>query len=81
MRQEMPDAIATLTAEIDALRQVLANLIAGMCKRCAKGDALEIEPSTGHYTHTLGGNFCSASFIHLEIAALQQSAPNPEKEM
>jgi len=70
--------IAQLEAERDALRQVLTNLIAGMCKQCAKGLGLKIEPSTGHYTHSLGGNYCSASFIHHEMAALAQTSPKEQ---
>jgi predicted nucleic acid-binding Zn-ribbon protein len=74
-RQES-DTFSAKCDSMTGLQTVLDNLIAGMCRRCAKGDALQIEPSTGHYTHTLGGNFCSASFIHIEIAAQKARTDN-----
>jgi hypothetical protein len=51
-------------AALEALQRRIKTYIGAECKRCKDGDELFIEPSTGFYTHTLGGNYCSAHKVH-----------------
>jgi len=68
---DWPDAVAD---EVTALREQvkrlselearIQTLVGTECQRCERGDELFIEPSTRFYTHTLGGNYCSAHTLH-----------------
>lgn len=49
---------------LDILQRRIDTLIGVTCKRCEAGDKLFVEPDTGFYTHTLGGNYCSAHKLH-----------------
>lgn len=51
-------------AALDVLQRRIDTLIGVTCKRCEAGDKLFVEPDTGFYTHTLGGNYCSAHKLH-----------------
>jgi hypothetical protein len=53
----LEDTLQIQTARIDTL-------IKATCERCERGDALYVEPSTGRYTHCLGGNYCGAHRLH-----------------
>ena len=53
-----------LRAENAVLKERIKTAINAACERCKRGDALFMEPSTGFYTHTLGGNYCSAHRYH-----------------
>ncbi len=46
------------------LESRIETLIGTECSRCERGDDLFVEPETGFYTHTLGGNYCSAHRLH-----------------
>lgn len=51
----------------EALREIrcrIETMIGTVCKRCERGDQLFVEPSTGNYTHSLGGNYCDAHTFH-----------------
>lgn len=71
------ERIAALDAKVEQLEKIKASVVAAVtstCERCKHGDMLFIEPSTGRYTHTLGGNFCSADGLHKILAT-----PIPER--
>lgn len=55
--QELEEALRELKCRIETL-------IGTVCKRCERGDPLFVEPSTGHCTHSLGGNYCDAHTFH-----------------
>lgn len=50
--------------ELRVLNCRIETLIGVTCNRCERGDELFVEPSTGFYTHTLGGNYCDAHKLH-----------------
>ncbi len=65
------NSVRKLEAQVEQLgRQVaemearIETLIGTTCKRCERGDSLFVEPDTGFYTHTLGGNYCDAHRLH-----------------
>ena len=64
---ELRKADRTMEARIETLLGVT-------CSRCEKGDALFVEPDTGFYTHTLGGNYCSAHKLHSALNTKQSQA-------
>lgn len=50
--------------KLHVINSRIETLIGVACPRCEKGDPLFVEPDTGFYTHSLGGNYCDAHKLH-----------------
>lgn len=67
-----------LNSRDERIREIEAKLAAAVaheCKQCAAKAPIYIEPDTQRYTHTLGGNYCGADYLHHIIGTV----PAPPK--